>query len=72
MKKDLRKAEKFLGEALELNPNHQRTKREIVNVYIMNENYKEGLALAKENFMRKKLILFIFKLILFAYCMIMN
>lgn len=54
LKKDLRKAEKFLGEALELNPNHQRTKREIVNVYIMNENYKEGLALAKENFMRKK------------------
>lgn len=37
-----------------LNSNHQRTKREIVNVYIMNENYQEGLALAKENFMRKK------------------
>lgn len=37
-----------------MNPNHQRTKREIVNVYIMNENYQEGLALAKENFMRKK------------------
>lgn len=54
LKKDLRKAEEFLGEALKLNSNHQRTKREIVNVYIMNENYQEGLTLAKENFMRKK------------------
>lgn len=54
LKKDLRKAEQFLNNALEMNPNHQRTKREIVNVYIMNENYQEGLALAKENFMRKK------------------
>lgn len=54
LKKDLRRAEQYLDNALELNPNHQRTKREIVNVYIMNENYQEGLALAKENFMRKK------------------
>lgn len=54
LKKDLRKAEEYLGDALKLNSNHQRTKREIVNVYIMNENYQEGLALAKENFMRKK------------------
>mgnify|MGYP004468258881 FL=1 len=54
LKKDLRKAEEFLGEALKLNSNHQRTKREIVNVYIMNGNYQEGLTLAKENFMRKK------------------
>lgn len=54
LKKDLRKAEEFLGEALKLNSNHQRTKREIVNVYIMNENYQDGLTLAKENFMRKK------------------
>ena len=54
LKKDLRKAEQCLNNALEMNPNHQRTKREIVNVYIMNENYQEGLALAKENFMRKK------------------
>lgn len=54
LKKDLRRAEQYLDNALELNPNHQRTKREIVNVYIMNENYQEGLALAKEIFMRKK------------------
>lgn len=54
LKKDLRKAEQYLDNALELNPNHQRTKREIVNVYIMNENYQEGVTLAKENFMRKK------------------
>lgn len=54
IKKDLRRAEQSLNSALEFNPNHQRTKREIVNVYIMNENYHDGLALAKENFLRKK------------------
>lgn len=72
LKKDLRRAEQYLDNALELNPNHQRTKREIVNVYIMNENYQEGLALAKENFMRKRQIHFIYKLILSVCCIIMN
>ena len=50
---NLNKAEEFLRIALDNNPYHQRAKRELVNVFIMKNNYKEGLQLAEENFNAK-------------------
>lgn len=41
-------------DALSLNPNHQRAKRELVNVYIMKGDFQKGLEMAKENFNRQK------------------
>lgn len=50
---NLDKAEYNLTTALDYNPNHQRTKRELVNVYIMKGDYENGLKLAKENYSAK-------------------
>lgn len=48
--RNLDKAEDYLKTALEYNSNHQRSKRELVNVYIMKGDYENGLILARENY----------------------
>lgn len=50
---NLDEAEYNLTTALDYNPNHQRSKRELVNVYIMKGDYENGLRLAKENYSAK-------------------
>lgn len=51
---NLDEAEDCLNEALACNPNHQRSKRELVNVLIMKDDFEGGLQMAKENFERQK------------------
>ena len=50
----LDEAEKCFQTALDYSPNHQRTKRELVNVLIMKGDFESGLHMAKENFDRQK------------------
>ena len=50
----LEEAEDCLIEALAYSPNHQRSKRELVNVLIMKDDFEGGLQMAKENFERQK------------------
>jgi len=50
----LGEAEDCLNEALAYSPNHQRSKRELVNVLIMKDDFEGGLQMAKENFERQK------------------
>lgn len=50
----LGEAEDCLKEALAYSPNHQRSKRELVNVLIMKDDFEGGLQMAKENFERQK------------------
>ena len=50
----LDEAEECLNEALAYSPNHQRSKRELVNVLIMKDDFEGGLQMAKENFERQK------------------
>ena len=50
----LGEAEDCLIEALAYSPNHQRSKRELVNVLIMKDDFEGGLQMAKENFERQK------------------
>ena len=50
----LDEAEDCLYEALAYSPNHQRSKRELVNVLIMKDDFEGGLQMAKENFERQK------------------
>jgi tetratricopeptide (TPR) repeat protein len=52
--RNLDEAEDCFLEALDRNTNHQRSKRELVNVYIMKGDFTKGLSMAKENFDRKK------------------
>ena len=51
---NLDEAEDCLNEALAYSPNHQRSKRELVNVLIMKDDFEGGLQMAKENFERQK------------------
>lgn len=50
----LEDAEKCFYKALEIRPDFQRSKRELVNVLIMKGEFEEGLYMAKENFERQK------------------
>lgn len=58
MRKNLVQAEKFLKQAFERNPSHQRTMRELVNIYIMRGNYSDGLRLAEQNYEKQKTNIF--------------
>lgn len=49
-KKDLKKAKTQLEKALKLNPNHQKSKRELVNVLVSDGHYSDALKMAKENY----------------------
>lgn len=51
----LERSKEYLREALHINKEHQRSKRELVNVYIMNDEYVKGLVLAKENYMTRSI-----------------
>ena len=51
---NLDEAEDCLNDALAYSPNHQRSKRELVNVLIMKDDFEGGLQMAKENFDRQK------------------
>ncbi|WP_162340150.1 toll/interleukin-1 receptor domain-containing protein [Cyclobacterium salsum] len=45
----------FLQRSLEKNPNSQKAKRELVNILLLNKDYKKAIALAKENYEQQKL-----------------
>lgn len=45
-------AEKALKIAIKKNPGFQRAKRELVSVYLLQDNYNEALSLAKENYLK--------------------
>lgn len=53
-KEDYTRAEDYLLQALDSNPNMQVARRELVNVYLNQSEYEKALPLAKENYERKK------------------
>lgn len=52
-KENYPKAEEYLLKALTINPNMQVARRELVNVYLNQREYRDALPLAKENYNRK-------------------
>lgn len=52
-KESYHKAEEYLLNALDRNPNMQVARRELVNVYLNQSEYDKALPLAKENYERK-------------------
>lgn len=53
-KEDYPQAEKFLKKVLDVNPNMQVARRELVNVFLNQSKYGTALPWAKENYERKK------------------
>lgn len=51
---DFFNALKEFNEVREIEPDHTRTKREIVNIYLDQERYDDALSLARENYLRQK------------------
>lgn len=47
---DMEQAEKYFNEVLTIDPDHSRTKRELVLVYQGQGNYRKALSLAKDNY----------------------
>lgn len=52
-KEDYFRAEDYLLKALNFNPNMQVARRELVNVYLNQNEYRKALPLARENYTRK-------------------
>jgi hypothetical protein len=55
IKKHYDLAEQFLKEAIERNPNSQKSKRELVNVFLVKNKFSEALELSKSNYESQKL-----------------
>lgn len=53
-REDYGRAEKYLKKALDINPNMQVARRELVNVYLNQSKYGSALPSAKDNYERKK------------------
>lgn len=45
----------FLQKSLEKNPTSQKAKRELVNIFLLRQDFKNGIELAKENYTQQKL-----------------
>lgn len=56
--KDQSKAQEYFEKVLEIQPQHQRARRELVNTLLAQERYDKALQLAKENYESNKLNIF--------------
>lgn len=48
------RAEEYYNKVLKVDPDHSKTKRELVNVYLSSGQYQKALGLSKENYQRYK------------------